>query len=149
LKKIEEKVQELEKKGNATERIAKLRSLGVFIKTYNMAHLLVTRYSVKDTFGTTEELTKLDELETQLKDSKNELAKLQHDKKEENAKQIEALQSKIGKQKDDYQNAFTKSKANIGSKMYTRFMEGFPMTGNAEDKERQFHTQFLFKKLKF
>ena len=149
MKKIEEKVQELEKKGNATERIAKLRSLGVFIKTYNMAHLLVTRYSVKDTFGTTEELTKLDELETQLKDSKNELAKLQHDKKEENAKQIEAIQSKIGKQKDEYQDAFTKSKANIGSKMYTRFMEGFPMTGNAEDKERQFHTQFLFKKLKF
>lgn len=149
MKKVEEKVHELEKKGNATERINRLRSLGIFIKTYNMAHLLVTRYSVKDFFGIPEEMTKLEALETKIKESKTELNKLQSEKKEENAKKIESLQNTIGKQNDEYQDAVKQSKASIGSKMYSRFMEGFPMSGNAEDRERQVNTQFLFKKLHF
>lgn len=114
-----------------------------------MAHLLVTRYSVKDFFGIPEEMTKLEALETKIKESKTELNKLQSEKKEENAKKIESLQNTIGKQNDEYQDAVKQSKASIGSKMYSRFMEGFPMSGNAEDRERQVNTQFLFKKLHF
>ena len=49
LKKLEEKVKRIETKENAnkevvTERLARLKRMGVFIKTYNMTHLLATRY---------------------------------------------------------------------------------------------------------
>lgn len=114
-----------------------------------MAHLLVTRYSVKEMFNIPEEMSKLDDLELKIKESKAELNKLQSEKKESNAKEIESIQSKIGTQKDQYEDALKHSKAVIGSQMYSRFMEGFPMNGNAEEREKQFHTQFLFKKLKF
>lgn len=43
LKRRNELLQKLESKGNAAERIANLKRLGVFVKTYNMCHLLATR----------------------------------------------------------------------------------------------------------
>jgi len=45
LKKVEERVRRLEGAQNeaATNQLARLRRLGVFIKTYNMTHLLATR----------------------------------------------------------------------------------------------------------
>ena len=33
--------------------------------------------------------------------------------------------------------------------MYNRFMQGFVKGGNAEENERQEHSEFLFKKLHF
>jgi len=44
LKKRNELLQKLESQGTNTERINSLKKLGVFIKTYNMSHLLATRY---------------------------------------------------------------------------------------------------------
>ena len=40
-------------------------------------------------------------------------------------------------------------KDSIGTEMYNRFMEGFVRSNNAADNEKQEHTEFLFKKLKF
>ena len=59
---MEEKIKALEGKENSVERLNKLKSLGVFIKTYNMAHLLVTRYSVKEDFGIAKSLEKLEKV---------------------------------------------------------------------------------------
>ena len=91
---MEEKIKSLEGKENSAERLNKLKSLGVFMKTYNMAHLLVTRYSIKEDFGVAKGLEKLDGLETQLKEIKSNIAKLQNEKKEENKSKIEEAQKK-------------------------------------------------------
>ena len=46
LKRVEEKLRKFESAGNA-EVVNKMKRVGVFIKTYNMSHLLVTRYYLK------------------------------------------------------------------------------------------------------
>ena len=40
------------------------------MKTYNMAHLLVTRYSIKEDFGVNKSLEKIDGLESEMKEMK-------------------------------------------------------------------------------
>ena len=123
--------------------------MGVFMKTYNMAHPLVTRYSIKEDFGVSKGLEKLDSLEAQVKEAKASLAKLQNEKKEENKAKIEEAQKKLGEEKDSYKEAVRDVKATIGTEMYNRFMQGFVKGGNAEENERQEHSEFLFKKLHF
>ena len=123
--------------------------MGVFMKTYNMAHLLVTRYSIKEDFGVSKGLEKLDSLEAQVKEAKASLAKLQNEKKEENKAKIEEAKKKLGEEKDSYTEAVRDVKATIGTEMYNRFMQGFVKGGNAEENERQEHSEFLFKKLHF
>ena len=48
LKRLDERVKKLEgmskDQANVVAQLNRLRRLGVFIKTYNMSHLLVTRY---------------------------------------------------------------------------------------------------------
>ena len=149
LRKLEEKIKALEGKENSVERLNKLKSLGVFMKTYNMAHLLVTRYTVKEDFGVQKGLEKLDSLEAKLKEKKAELAKLQNEKKEENKAKMEALQKELGEEKDSYKESVREVKGTIGTEMYNRFMQGFVRGSNAEENERQEHTEFLFKKLHF
>lgn len=139
----------MEGKENSAERLNKLKSLGVFIKTYNMAHLLVTRYSIKEDFGVNKSLEKLDGLEAQIKETKSQIARLQNEKKDENKAKIEELQKKLGTQKDEYKDAVRDTKSTIGTEMYNRFMQGFQRNNNAEENERQEHSEFLFKKLKF
>ena len=144
LRKLEEKIKTLEGKENSTEKLSKLKSLGVFMKTYNMAHLLVTRYSIKEDFGVNKSLEKVDELEAQIKETKSQIAKAQNDKAK-----VEELQKKLGEQKDQYKESVRDAKATVGSEMYNRFMEGFVRGTNAEENERQEHSEFLFKKLHF
>ena len=144
LRKLEEKIKTLEGKENSTEKLSKLKSLGVFMKTYNMAHLLVTRYSIKEDFGVNKSLEKVDGLEAQIKETKSQIAKAQNDKAK-----VEELQKKLGEQKDQYKESVRDAKATVGSEMYNRFMEGFVRGTNAEENERQEHSEFLFKKLHF
>ena len=144
LRKLEEKIKALEGKENSTEKLSKLKSLGVFMKTYNMAHLLVTRYSIKEDFGVNKSLEKVDGLEAQIKETKSQIAKAQNDKAK-----VEELQKKLGEQKDQYKESVRDAKATVGSEMYNRFMEGFVRGTNAEENERQEHSEFLFKKLHF
>lgn len=149
MKKLEETLKKIEKANPSDYRINKLKSFGIFIKTYNMSHLLVTRYSVKEDFGVEKGMKKLDDLEAKVKDITSKISKIEHEKKEEGKKEIEELKKKLGEEKDNYKEMLNNVKDSIGTEMYNRFMEGFVRSNNAADNEKQEHTEFLFKKLKF
>ena len=49
--KLQDKIKKLEASKEKSDNVKLLKSFGVFIKTYNMSHLLATRYTVKEDFG--------------------------------------------------------------------------------------------------
>ena len=122
--KMQAQIKQLESsdKENAADRVKRLKSFGIFIKTYNMSHLLATRYTLKDDLSIAKSVAK--------------------------AKDLEALRAKLGQEKDDFKQEVRNAKINIGTEMYKRFMKGF-QGKNEEDRENQTNTQFLFKKLQF
>ena len=133
--KLQAKIKKLESQEDSSEKIKTLKSFGVFIKHYNMSHLLATRYTLKEDFGIAKSVAKIDELDRKIK--------------EDNAKDLEALRSKYGQEIDDFKKEVKNAKVNIGTQMYNRFMKGFVLKGSEEEKENQINTQFLFKKLQF
>ena len=114
-----------------------------------MSHLLVTRYSIKDDFGVEKGLKKLEDMEAKVKETNSKINKLEHEKKEEGKKEIEELKKKLGEQKDDYKGMLNEVKASVGTEMFNRYMQGFVRGNNSAENERQEHTEFLFKQLKF
>lgn len=114
-----------------------------------MAHLLVTRYSVKEDFGVASSLEKLDKKESSIKEIQTKLNKKLSEKKEDSQKEIDELKGKIGKEKDELKKEVREVKNEIGTKMLDRFMQGFVRGNNDNDNEKQEHTEFLFKKLNF
>ena len=150
LAKWQDRIKKLEAAKDSNERVNTLKSFGVFIKTYNMSHLLATRYTVKEDFGVNKTLEKLDNLEKKVKEDKNAIDAKEKNKKEDaNSKDLENLKTKFGNDVNEYKNEVKNAKAKIGSEMYKRFMQGFSKGKNEEDKENQNNTKFLFKKLKF
>ena len=150
LRKLEETIKKLETKEKSTDRVNRLKSFGIFIKIYNMSHLLVTRYSIKEDFGVEKEIKKLDDMEAKVKDINTKINKAEHEKKEGGKKEIEELKKKLGEEKDHYKEMLNNVKASIGTEMFNRFMQGFVRTNNnPAENEKQEHTEFLFKKLKF
>ena len=149
LAKLQAKIKKLESQENTSDRVKALKSFGIFIKTYNMSHLLATRYTLKDELGLAKSIAKIDELDKKIKEDKIIIDNKEKRKKEENAKELEELKSKFGKEKDDYKNEIRNAKINIGTEMYKRFMKGFLAGKSEEDRENQNNTQFLFKKLQF
>ena len=149
LAKLQAKIKKLEASKDSNDRLNSLKSFGVFIKTYNMSHLLATRYTVKEDFGITKSLEKLDSLEKKVKEDKALIESKEKAKKEENAKDIESLRAKLGNELDEYRKEVKNAKAKIGGEMYKRFMQGFNKGKKEEEIENQQNTQFLFKKLKF
>ena len=150
LAKLQDKIKKLEAAKDSNERVNTLKSFGVFIKTYNMSHLLATRYTVKEDFGVNKTLEKLDNLEKKVKESKNAIDAKEKNKKEDvNPKDLENLKAKFGNDVSEYKNEVKNAKAKIGSEMYKRFMQGFIKGKSEDDKENQNNTKFLFKKLKF
>ncbi len=147
--KLQAKIRKLESEENSSDKIKALKSFGIFIKTYNMSHLLATRYTLKDELGLAKAIGKIDELDKKLKEQKNAIDIKEKNKKEENAKDLEEMRAKYGKELDDYKNEVRNAKVNIGTEMYKRFMKGFNSGKNEEEKENQTNTQFLFKKLQF
>ena len=147
--KLQAKIKELESKDNSSDKIKALKSFGIFIKTYNMSHLLATRYTLKDELGIAKSVAKIDELVKKVKEDKIEIDNKEKSKKEEDAKALEALKSKYGQDLDDYKNEVRNAKLNIGTEMYKRFMKGFLAGKSEEDRENQTNAQFLFKKLHF
>ena len=147
--KIQAKIKNLESQENTVDQIKKLKSFGIFIKNYNMSHLLATRYTLKDELGLAKTVARIDELDKKMKESKNIIDNKAKNKKEENAKELEELKSEFGKTQDEYKNEVRNAKVNIGTEMYKRFMKGFVSGKNEEEKENQINTQFLFKKLQF
>ena len=151
LAKLQEKIKQLESKENSSDKIKALKSFGIFIKTYNMSHLLATRYTLKDEFGLNKALGKIEELVKKLDEEKAIIDNKEKNKKEkeDNAKELEDLKTKYGKELDDYKTEVRNVKINIGTEMYKRFMKGFLAGKSAEDKENQTNAQFFFKKLQF
>ena len=147
--KLQAKIKKLESQENTVDQIKKLKSFGVFIKNYNMSHLLATRYTLKDELGIAKSVAKIDELVKKVKEDKIEIDNKEKSKKEEDAKALEALKSKYGQELDDYKNEVRNAKLNIGTEMYKRFMKGFLAGKSEEDRENQTNAQFLFKKLHF
>ena len=149
LAKLQAKIKKLEASPDSNDRLNSLKSFGVFIKTYNMSHLLATRYTVKEDFGITKSLEKLDSLEKKVKEDKALIESKEKAKKDENAKDIESLRAKLGNELDEYKKEVKNAKVKIGGEMYKRFMQGFNKGKKEEEIENQQNTQFLFKKLKF
>ena len=147
--KLQARLKALESQKDQNDKIKSLKSFGVFIKTYNMSHLLATRYSIKDDFGISKSLEKLDNLEKKVKEDKALLANKEKAKKDENQKELEELKKKVGNEEDEYKNEVRNTKLNIGAEMYKRYMQGFNKGNKEEEKENQRNTQFFFKKLHF
>ena len=153
LKKAEERLRKIESSkadaATVTAQLNKLKRLGVFIKTYNMSHLLATRYKVEEDFGITNSIDKLDKLEADIKERQTQLNKEQ-DKKDADKTAVEAVRKDIGSKKDQYKDSLREVKSTIGTELYNRFTKGFVKTrDNAEENEKIAHSEFLFKKLKF
>lgn len=153
LKKAEERLRKIESSkadaATVTAQLNKLKRLGVFIKTYNMSHLLATRYKVEEDFGITNSIDKLDKLEADIKERQTQLNKEQ-DKKDADKTAVEAVRKDIGAKKDQYKDSLREVKSTIGTELYNRFTKGFVKTrDNAEENEKIAHSEFLFKKLKF
>ena len=146
---LQAKIKKLEASKDSNDRINALKSFGVFIKTYNMSHLLATRYTVKEDFGINKSLEKVDALEKKVKEDKALIEAKEKAKKDESAKDIESLKTKLGNDLNDYKNEVRNAKDKIGGEMYKRFMQGFNKGKKEEEIESQQNTQFLFKKLKF
>ena len=149
--KMQAQIKQLESsnKEDSADRVKRLKSFGIFIKTYNMSHLLATRYTLKDELGIAKSVGKIDELDKKLKEDKAAIEIKEKRKKEENAKELEDLRAKFGQEKDNFKQEVRNAKINIGTEMYKRFMKGFHAGKSEEDKENQTNTQFLFKKLQF
>jgi large subunit ribosomal protein L27e len=153
LKKLEEKTKALAdkiSKGADAEALNKLKRLGVFLKTYNMGHILATRYKASDNFGIENHITKIENIETELKETTGKLNK----KESEDAKDaagIEDLKKKVGELKERTKKAFSDFKLSTGVELFNRFSKGFVRDKNtsAEENERIASSEFLFNKLKF
>ena len=149
LAKLQQKIKQLESSKDSNDRLNAVKSFGVFIKHYNMSHLLATRYTVKEDFGINKTLDRLDNLEKKVKEEKAQIEAKEKAKKEENAKELESLKAKLGNDLNEYKNELKNAKIKIGGEMYKRFMQGFNKGKKEEEIENQQNTQFLFKKLKF
>ena len=147
--KLQAKIKQLESSKDSNDRLNALKSFGVFIKHYNMSHLLATRYTVKEDFGINKTLDRLDNLEKKVKEEKAQIETKEKAKKEENAKELENLKAKLANDLNEYKNELKNAKIKIGGEMYKRFMQGFNKGKKEEEIESQQHTQFLFKKLRF
>ena len=104
--KMQAQIKQLESsdKENAADTVKRLKSFGIFIKTYNMSHLLATRYTLKDDLSIAKSVAKIDELDKKIKEDKAAVENKEKNKKEENAKDLEALRAKLGQEKDDVFN---------------------------------------------
>ena len=149
LAKLQDKIKKLEASKDSNDKLNSLKSFGIFIKQYNMSHLLATRYTVKEDFGITKTLDKLENLEKKVKEDKAQIEAKEKSKKEENAKDLESLKTKLGNDLNEYKSELKNAKIKIGGEMYKRFMQGFNKGKKEEEIENQQNTQFLFKKLKF
>ena len=151
--KLQDRIKKLESAKDSQDKINTLKSFGVFVKYYNMSHLLATRYIVKEDFGIAKSIEKLENMSKKLKEDQAVIEAKEKNKKEdakeEQKKELENLKAKHGNDLNEYKNEVRNAKAKIGGEMYKRFMQGFNKGKKDEEIENQQHTQFLFKKLKF
>lgn len=155
LKRLEKRTQALNEKvkgkgkRDSAEELQKLKRLGVFLKTYNMNHILATRYKTGESFGIDSKMTKIEAIETELKETRAKLSKKETESPDDK-KAIDTIKEEVGAVTEKKKDALNELKTNVGSELYTRFMQGFVKSkDNTEDHERITSNQFLFTKLKF
>lgn len=153
LKRLEERTKTLTEKVNnkkaEAEELQKLKRLGVFLKTYNMNHILATRYKATETFGIEGKLTKIEKLEGDLKEATTNLHKKEAEKSDDK-QAITDLKKTVGELKDKNKSALNEMKVSVGTELYNRFMSGFVKNReNTEEHEKITASEFLFTKLKF
>jgi len=147
-KHYEKQITDKNREKKAQKRLGKLKRLGVFVKSYNMGHLLATRYKVEEDFGIQSSLNDLDKKEAEIKNHKAALTKIENENPTNKA-EVEKVSKILAAATDEYKNVLNQLKVNTGTEMYNRFMKGFVKTNNQDDNERISNTEFLFKKLKF
>ena len=108
--KLQDKIKKLEASKDSNDRLNALKSFGVFIKHYNMSHLLATRYTVKEDFGINKTLDRLDNLEKKVKENKAQIEAKEKTKKEDNAKELETLKGNLSKDLQEYKNELKNAK---------------------------------------
>ena len=86
-----------------------------------MSHLLATRYAVKEDFGISKTIEKLDNLDKKIKEDKQAIEAKEKAKKAE--KEIASLKAQHGEMVNEYNNEVRNAKAKIGAEMYKRFKE--------------------------
>ncbi|MCQ2821040.1 MAG: hypothetical protein MJ252_27595, partial [archaeon] len=127
LKRYEDKLKALEEaKEPKTNLIQKMKSLGVFVKNYNMSHLLVTRYSVKEGFGIESALKKVENADKEVKAANEAVEKAKSEgKKKENKDDLAKLNETLGQKKDELKAERKNMKLTVGKELLDRFMQGF------------------------
>ena len=135
--KLQARIKKLESKKDENDKIKTLKSFGLFIKTYNMSHLLATRYTVKENFGITKHLENLEKIDKKVKDIKAAIESKEKSKKEENQKELEELKKQLGNDEDKQRQETREAKLNIGTEMYKRYWQGFNKGNKEEEKENQ------------
>ena len=114
-----------------------------------MSHLLATRYKVSENFGIESHMSKIENIETQIKETTSKLNKKENEDKNDKT-EIEKLKKQIGELKENCTGALNQLKISTGTELYDRFFKGFVKTkDNVEENERISNSEFLFSKLKF
>jgi len=137
---------------NSQTRLNKLKRMGVFIRNYNMSHLLATRYKIEEDFKINTAITALDNTEKDIKEKQTEVNKIAGESKSDDTnKKFDEAKKQLTALKDTHKTTLRDVKAQIGTELYNRFFKGFVRDKNntAEDNEKIAHSEFLFKKLKF
>jgi ribosomal protein L14E/L6E/L27E len=152
VKKWEEKVKALESKSKDSTKAAKsaekLKRFGVFVKTFNMNHILATRYKVTDNFGIDSHMNRVEGIENTIKDVQTKLngIKDSEEKKDETKK----LQTEVGDLRTQLKNSLRDCKTKVGEELFNRFWRGFIKTrDNADENEKIAASEYLFTKLRF
>ena len=152
VKKWEERIKALEQKskdGQSSKSAAeKLKRCGVFVKTYNMNHILATRYKVTDNFGIDSHMDKIDRVEVNIKELQTKFNSVKDN--EEKKDEAKKLQTDIGELRTQLKNSLNDCKVKVGEELFNRFWRGFIKTkDNTEENEKIAASEYLFTKLKF
>jgi len=149
VKKWEEKVKALESKSKDSKAAAeKLKRIGVFVKTFNMNHILATRYKVTDNFGIDYHMNRVEGIENKIKDAQTKLNGVKDN--EDKKKEVLELQTEVGDLRSQLKNSLKDCKVKVGEELFNRFWRGFIKTkDNADENEKISSSEYLFTKLKF
>lgn len=141
------------KKAHVTERLERLKRLGVFVKTYNMNHILATRYKVNSNTVITDSLNEVEKKELEARQAAT-LYNEENQKKSEDSNHkvvVDDLKNKYASAKNNLENSMNNAKVKIGVELFRQLSEGFerPKNCSAEQNETISSNEFLFTKLKF
>lgn len=139
----------MSKNGRRTKGPRELKKLGVFTKTYNMNHIIATRYKISENFGIDKAMKVLDQTEQDIKDLTSTLNSKSTSSDAKDKEECKKLQTEIGANKDKLKKQIGELKTQVGTELFNRYMKGFQKTSNSAENENIANSEFLFAKLKF